>query len=261
MKIAGISGNSAQAVKEAAMALENRYDAGLLSLVALNAESLESLIEHARIVSEIIPVIGFYLQPAVGGRVLPYEFWKSFASLKNVIGIKMAPFNRYATLDVIRGVADSGRADQLALYTGNDDTIVTDLITPFPGSPGGSPMRITGGLLGHWGVWTSSAVKIYDRCCEIVKKGEPVPQEFLTLASQVTDMNAAVFDPMHGFAGCIPGIHEVLRRQGLFQGTWCLNPHETLSPGQSEELTRVIELYPHLVDDDFVAENLSIWRA
>ena len=211
----------------------------------------------------IIPVIGFYLQPAVGGRVLPYEFWRGLADIENVVAIKIAPFNRYRTLDVVRAVAESGRSDDIALYTGNDDNIVIDLLTEFAVRTAGGlkRLRIAGGLLGHWSVWTSRAVDLLKTARELSAAGAPIPQSLLTLAQEVTDANAAVFDAAHGFAGCIPGIHEVLHRQGLLEGTWCLNPEETLSPGQAEEIDRVCRSYPHLGDDEFVKERLAEWLA
>ncbi len=214
-----------------------------------------------RAVADAIPVIGFYLQPAVGGRILPYEFWRALAEIENVIAIKMAPFNRYRTLDVVRAVAESGRPGDIALYTGNDDNIVVDLLTEYAvrTATGERRLRIAGGLLGHWSVWTRRAVELLAEAHRLSALGSPVPQSMLTLAQEVTDANAAVFDAANGFAGCIAGIHEVLRRQGLLEGTWCLNPEERLSPGQAEELDRVCRSYPHLTDDDFVRENLKLW--
>jgi len=250
--VAGIAGSTLQAVKEAELAKSLGYHAGLLSLGALRDASVSQLIAHARAVASIIPVFGFYLQPAVGGRVLPYAFWREFAAIDNVVAIKMAPFNRYQTLDVVRAVAESGRAGEIALYTGNDDNIVADLLTPF--RFGGQTVRIVGGLLGHWAVWTRRAVEVLDR----VHK-EPQWPGWLTLASEITDSNAAFFDVANQFSGCIAGIHEVLRRQGLLQGRWCLNPAEDLSPGQLEEIYRVYAAYPYLNDDDFVRQHLDGW--
>ena len=204
------------------------------------------MIAHCREIAQIIPIVGFYLQPAVGGKVLPRSFWRKFAEIENVVAIKIAPFNRYQTLDVIHAVKDSGRTD-IALYTGNDDNIVLDLISPYP-------VRIVGGLLGHWSVWTQKAVELLTKC-----HSEPVSPEMLRLASEVTDSNAAFFDAANGFAGCIAGLHEILRRQGLLEGIWCLDEHETLSPGQLAEIDRVCAAYPHLSDDDFVAEHLDEW--
>ena len=206
---------------------------------------------HVRAIAGIIPVFGFYLQPSVGGRILPYEFWRGFAEIDNVVAVKIAPFNRYQTLDVVRAVAESGR--DIALYTGNDDNIVLDLLTPF--RFGGRTLRITGGLLGHWAVWTRCAVELLERvhACTTLDEG------WLTLSAEVTDSNAALFDPQHQFHGCIAGIHEVLRRQGLLEGRWCLNPNEDLSPGQMEEIDRVCRAYPHLTDDSFVREHLDAW--
>jgi len=252
VRIAGIVGPTAQAVKEAGFAAGCGYHAGLLSLAALRDASVPQLVEHVRAVASIIPVFGFYLQPAVGGRILPYAFWREFAAIDNVVAIKMAPFNRYQTLDVVRAVAESGRADDIALYTGNDDNIVADLLTPFAFA--GRTVRIVGGLLGHWAVWTRRAVELLERIHR-----EPDCPGWLARGVEVTDSNAAFFDTANQFAGCIAGLHEVLRRQGLLEGRWCLNPSEDLSPGQLEEIDRVYRAYPHLNDDDFVRENLDRW--
>lgn len=262
VRIAGICGNTAQAVAEADFAASAGYHAGLLSLAALKNATDDELIAHCRTVAEAIPVIGFYLQPSVGGRALPYSFWRRFAEIKNVVAIKMAPFNRYQTLDVVRAVVESGRED-IALYTGNDDNIVTDLLTPFRFQVDGEwrTRRIVGGLLGHWAVWTKKAVELLSKCQELSLKNRPVSPEMLTLAQQTTDCNAAFFDAANGYHGCIAGIHEVLRRQGLLEGIWCLDPNETLSPGQKEEIERVYEAYPGLNDDAFVKANLVRWLA
>jgi dihydrodipicolinate synthase/N-acetylneuraminate lyase len=250
--VAGIVGRTGQAVKEAEQAADLGYHTGLLSLGAMASATVPELLDHARAVARVIPLFGFYLQPAVGGRVLPYEFWRAFVEIENVVAIKMAPFNRYQTLEVIRAVAESGRAGEIALYTGNDDNILLDLLTPF--RFGGTTVRIAGGLLGHWAVWTRRAVELLEQA----KAGEPAAG-CLTLATEITDANAALFDAANGFHGCIAGIHEVLRRQGLLAGRWCLNPNEDLSPGQKEEIDRVCGAYPHLNDDDFVRENLDGW--
>ena len=253
LKIAGICGPTAQAVGEASLARELGYDIGLLSLAALKEAGEDALIAHARAVGEVLPLFGFYLQPAVGGRVLPYSFWRRFAEIPAVVGIKMAPFNRYQTIDVMRAVAESGRGGEIALYTGNDDTIVLDLLTEY--RFGDVRLRIAGGLLGHWSVWTRKAVELLE---EIHRASGPTP-ELLTRAIQVTDSNAAFFDAANGFAGCIAGLHEVLRRQGLMEGTWCLDPHEGLSPGQVAEIDRVYRAYPHLNDDSFIAQYRDLW--
>ena len=260
IRIAGICGKTRQAVAEAQLARELGYHIGLLSLAALKAADDDELILHARTVAREIPVLGFYLQPAAGGRLLGYRFWRRFAEIPGVVGVKIAPFNRYQTLDVIRAVAASGRAADLALYTGNDDNIVLDLLTEFvvPAEPGEVRLRFAGGLLGHWSCWARKAVGLLDEC-QRTRGGADVPARLLTLAAQVTDCNAAFFDAANGFAGCIAGIHEVLRRQGLLEGTWCLDPEETLSPGQAEEIGRVHQAYPHLHDDEFVAAHRDDW--
>lgn len=254
VKIAGVCGGTNQAVREAELARQLGFDAVLLSMGGLKELSNNELVEHARAVAGVIPVIGFYLQPSVGGRLLSYEFWREFAQIENVVAIKMAPFNRYQTIDVLRGVIDSGRASDIALYTGNDDNILIDLLTQW--NFGGETVRIVGGLLGHWAVWTSKAVEhlALARSCD-----RRISAEVLTLAQQITDANAAFFDPRHNFAGCIAGIHEVLRRQGLLQGTWCLDEHESLSAGQNEEIDRVYGAYPDLSDDAFVQAHLHEW--
>ncbi len=254
VKIAGVCGDRKQAVREAELACELGYDAVLLSMGGLKDLSNSDLVEHARAVAGVVPVIGFYLQPSVGGRLLSYEFWREFAQIENVVAIKMAPFNRYQTIDVLRGVADSGRASDISLYTGNDENILIDLLTRW--NFGGNTLRIVGGLLGHWAVWTSKAV---EHLAFAKSSDGQIPVGSLTLAHRITDANAAFFDPQHNFAGCIAGIHEVLRRQGLMQGTWCLGEHESLSPGQSEEIDRVCSAYPDLSDDAFVHAHLDDW--
>jgi dihydrodipicolinate synthase/N-acetylneuraminate lyase len=255
--VAGVIGRTSQAVEEAQIARELGYELGLLGLGALAKASDSELIAHCRAVADVIPIFGFYLQPAVGGRVLGYSFWRAFAEIENVWAIKIAPFNRYATIDVVRAIVDAGR-DDIALYTGNDDSIVNDLLSPFAV---GSPPRqrwVAGGLLGQWAVWTRRAVEMLDRI-KAARTGSIQAMDLLAQGTALTDANAAVFDAANGFAGCIPGIHEVLRRQGLLDGTWCLDPHESLSPGQAEEIDRVCRDYPFLTDDDFVAENLDRW--
>jgi dihydrodipicolinate synthase/N-acetylneuraminate lyase len=254
--IAGVCGRTTQALREAEFARSLGYDAVLLSLGAMASASIDELIEHCKAVAAVIPVIGFYLQPAVGGRVLPFEFWTRLAEIPNVVAIKVAPFNRYQTLDVVRAIASTGRSSEIALYTGNDDNIVVDLLTRF--DFGKTSARIVGGLLGHWAVWTRSSVLLFRLLAEA---GDRIETELLTLAQQVTDMNAAIFDPANNFRGCIPGIHEVLRRQGLLAGRWCLEPEEELSPGQAGEIDRVCRMYPRLTkaDDDLINQNLSDW--
>ena len=256
VRISGVCGKTAQAASEAAMVRDLGFHAGLLSLAAMKEASEDGLIAHCRAVAEIIPIVGFYLQPAVGGRALPYSFWRRFAEIENVVAIKMAPFNRYQTIDVVRAVAESGR-DDIALYTGNDDNIVMDLVTPYRFQ--GTERRIGGGLLGHWSVWVKKAVELLDECHAIAARGGDLPREILMRNIEVTDCNAAFFDTAHAFAGCIAGLHEVLRRQGLLEGIWCLDPNECLSPGQAEEIDRVYRAYPHLNDDAFVAEHRDEW--
>jgi dihydrodipicolinate synthase/N-acetylneuraminate lyase len=261
LKVAGVCGRTPQALREAGFARNAGYHACLLSLTALKESSVPELLAHCREVAAILPVIGFYLQPSVGGRALPYAFWREFAEIPNVLAIKMAPFNRYQTLDVVRAVCDAGREGEIVLYTGNDDNIVVDLLTEYRIVTAAGPRtaRIVGGLLGHWGVWTRRAVELLAECQAIVRAGGVVPAAMLTRAIEVTDANAAFFDAANGYAGCIPGIHEVLRRQGLLPGTWCLNPRERLSPGQSEEIDRVCAAYPLMNDDTFVAAHRDEW--
>jgi hypothetical protein len=254
VKIGGVCGKRDQALGEAGLAAELGYDAVLLSLAHLKSEENSALLDHVRSVASLIPIVGFYLQPSVGGRVLNYEFWRRFSEIENVVAIKIAPFNRYQTIDVVRAVAHSGRAKDIALYTGNDDNILIDLLTQF--DTGGEPVRIVGGLLGHWAVWTKTAVS---HLALAKQHSNDIPARHLTLAQQITDSNAALFDPAHQFRGCIPGIHEILRRQGLLEGRWCLDAEEELSPGQMEEIDRVCRLYPHLQDDSFVREHLDEW--
>ena len=258
--IAGLVGRTAQAMQEAQIARDLGYHAGLLSLAALKGTHEDELIAHAQAVAREIPLVGFYLQPAVGGLLLPVPFWRRFAEIENVVAIKIAPFNRYRTLDVVRGVVEAGAADRVTLYTGNDDHIVLDLLTPFPaGANGGKTVvRIKGGLLGHWSVWVKRAVELLERIHASVASGA-IPANLLALDAQVTDCNAAIFDVANDFHGVIAGCHEILRRQGLLAGTWCLDPHETLGPGQKEEIDRVCAAYPHLNDDAFVRANLERW--
>lgn len=261
IRIAGVIGRTEQAVHEAGLALENGYHAVLLGLAAFSDADHDTIIAHCEAVAAIIPVIGFYLQPAVGGRRLEIDFWRRLARIENVIAIKMAPFNRYQTLDVVRAVAESGRAGDIALYTGNDDNILIDLLSEYAFRVGDQIIRkrIVGGLLGHWAVWTGKAVELLNDIH--AGKYDHDTQRALTLAHQITDSNAAFFDSANHFAGCIVGLHEVLYRQGLLEGLWVLNPEERLSPGQSEEIDRVYQAYPHLNDDAFVKENLERWLA
>lgn len=248
--IAGVVGHTAQARSEAEIAAALGYDAALLSVGAWKDESEDEILDHCRVISDIIPLFGFYLQPAVGGRVLSHRFWREFAEIQNVWAIKIAPFNRYQTIDVVRAVVEAGR-DDIALYTGNDDNIVADLLTPFPVSVGGTTVLrwIDGGLLGQWAVWTRAAVSLLAAVKEARVTGEYSPS-LLSYGAALTDANSAVFDVANNFAGCIAGIHEVLRRQGLLDGTWCLDPNEDLSPGQAEEITRVMRSYSEVTDEE-----------
>jgi hypothetical protein len=261
IKVAGIVGPTEQAIKEAETAAGLGYDLGLLSVGGLDIFSEKELIKRAEKVMEIIPVFGFYLQPAAGGRLLSFDFWKDFAQLPNVQAIKIAPFNRYQTLDVVRAVCYSPRFQEIALYTGNDDSIIVDLLTKYKFNVDGElrEKEIVGGLLGHWAVWSKKAVELLNEIKQIKRSGETVPAEILSKGIAVTDTNAVLFDAAHGFAGCIPGIHEVLRRQGLLEGTWCLNPAEVMSDGQSDEIDRMYRDYPDLHDDEFVKQNLNEW--
>jgi len=261
--IAGVCGPTAEARREAELAAALGYDAALLSLAALRDADNAVVLDHCRRVAEIIPIVGFYLQPAVGGRILDRAFWRGFLEIDRVVAIKVAPFDRYRTLDVVVALAESGRAD-VALYTGNDDAIVADLLTPFPAGDDGRRLHFSGGLLGQWAVWTRSAVDLLNRCLAITRASQPGstsedPQQLLALGAELTDVNAALFDPVHQFAGCLPGIHEVLRRQGLLAGRWCLDPLEELSPGQLAAIDRVLVRYQHLADDSFVREHLDRW--
>jgi len=267
VRIGGICGKTTQAVAEAELLKRLGYHAGLLSLAALATASEAALVDHVRVVSERLPVIGFYLQPAVGGRALSYAFWRRlFETVGGVVAVKIAPFNRYQTLDVVRAVIDAGR-DDVALYTGNDDNIVLDLLTPFrdmscdssASQTRGTSRRIVGGLLGHWSVWTQGAVKMQADLRRRALAGDQLPPEVLTLAAEVTDCNAAFFDAANGFKGCIAGLHAVLHRQGLLNNILCLDESEDLSPGQMQEIERVHRAYPHLNDDAFVRENLDAW--
>jgi dihydrodipicolinate synthase/N-acetylneuraminate lyase len=247
-------------VREAELARSLGYHAGLVSLAAFKQDSEDAMVAHCARVAEVLPVVGFYLQPAAGGRLASFSFWRKFAEIPNVVAIKIAPFNRYQTIDVIRAIVEAGR-DDIALYTGNDDTIVADLLTPwsFVRADGTRvSRRIVGGLLGHWGVWTKRACELLDEI-KRARTGATMDAKWLERAIAVTDMNAALFDAANGFRGCITGILEVLRRQGLVPSINCLNPHEVLSPGQAEELTRVAKNYPELTDDEFVAANREAW--
>ena len=261
IRVAGLCGGTKQAVAEAALARDHGYHAGLLSLAALPDATNDALIAHCRAVADVIPLFGFYLQPSVGGRVLPPLFWRRFAEIEGVVAVKIAPFNRYQTLDVIRAVAES-RRDDIALYTGNDDSIVYDLLTSYRIETEQGPVerRIVGGLLGHWSVWTGGAVDLLGKCQTAAIAGA-IPSELLRISAQVTDANAVLFDAANNFRGCIAGIHEVLHRQGLLAGTWCLDPDEGLSPGQADEIDRVHRAYPEMNDDAFVAAHRDEWMS
>ena len=260
--VAGICGPTEQALNEVKIAKELDYDLALVSMGSLPGLSEEDHLQRIAAVAEEIPVCGFYLQPAVGGRVFSFNFWKALADIPGVVAIKMAPFNRYQTIDVVRAVCQSERRDQIAIYTGNDDNIVNDLLTTYRFNIDGKQIekKVVGGLLGHWAVWTKKAVEMLEEIKK-VRDNKDIAAEWLTTNIEVTETNAAFFDSANQFAGCIPGIHEVLRRQGLLQGTWCLNPNEVMSPGQSEEIDRMYNHYPHLNDDAFVAKHLQKWLA
>lgn len=260
-RVAGVVGKTSQAVQEAETLKSLGYHAALLGVAAFKTASNDEIIAHCEKVAEIMPVIGFYLQPAVGGRKLDVHFWRRFAAIPNVMAIKMAPFNRYQTFDVVRGVAESGRSSEISLYTGNDDNILVDLLSKYEVDVNGKKIKlpIVGGLLGHWAVWTQKAVQLL----QMVQAGsfEHETSEALTLAHQITDANAAFFDADNDFSGVIAGIHEVLRRQGLLEGVWLLNENEQLSPGQKVEIDRVYKAYPHLNDDDFIRTHIDKWMA
>ncbi|WP_257349035.1 dihydrodipicolinate synthase family protein [Pseudalkalibacillus decolorationis] len=263
IKIAGICGSTSQAIKEAYLAKELGYDLGLVSMGGLDDWSEEELLIRLEEIVKIIPIFGFYLQPSVGGRKLSYDFWRKTADIPGVVAIKIAPFNRYQTLDVVRAVCESERRDDIALYTGNDDNIIVDLLTTyrFVINEKIIEKKMVGGLLGQWAVWTKKAVELLEELKKFQENKETslTFQELLKRNIEMTDVNAAFFDVNNQFAGCISGIHEVLRRQGLLEGRWCLNPIETLSKGQIEEIDRVYKQYPHLNDDGFVKQNLSAW--
>jgi hypothetical protein len=266
LMIAGVCGTTSQALAEAAQAVSHGYDAALVSMAALAGADNGAMLEHCRQLSDVIPVVGFYLQPLVGGRVLDRKFWRGFLDLERVVAIKVAPFDRYRTWDVVAALIESGRTD-VALYTGNDDSIVADLLTPFNARDGDArpALHFSGGLLGQWAVWTRRAVELLQRC-RALRRGDNLRSDhealrLLATGADLTDANGALFDAANQFAGCIPGIHEVLRRQGLLAGRWCLDPHEELSAGQMAEIDRVCSQYPHLADDSFVREHLDRWTA
>lgn len=262
IKVAGVSGDTHQAVRETGICEELGYDMVLVSTNGLGNFSENALLERARKIAKIMPVFGFYLQPAVGGRILSYDFWRAFSEIENVHAIKMAPFNRYQTLEVVRAVCASSRNNEIALYTGNDDNIVADLLTTYEVQVNGTAIQkgIVGGLLGHWAVWTKKAVELLDDIHQIKRSGSAIPKKWMTLNAAITDVNAAFFDAANNFQGCIAGIHEVLRRQGLLKGIWCLDTKEDLSKGQIEEIDRVYRDYPELNDDIFVKNNLQRWE-
>lgn len=261
VKVAGIVGPTETALREAELAVKHGYHLGLVSMGGLATYSEKELIKRAEAIAETIPVFGFYLQPAVGGRILSYEFWRDFADITNVQAIKVAAFNRYQTLDVVRAVCGSSRRDQIALYTGNDDNIIADLITPYRFAINNEIVekRFVGGLLGHWAVWTKKSVELFHEIKRVLNKDDKSQlQELLSQGIAVTDMNAVIFDAANSFRGCIAGIHEVLRRQGLMEGTWCLSPEEKLSAGQAEEIDRIYKMYPQLTDDEFARQFSEI---
>jgi len=258
--IAGLAGRTDQAIEEARTAVRLGYHIGLLNVAALKGESEDAILEHAEAVAREMPLFGFYLLPEVGGVRLSADFWRRFAAIDNVVGIKIAPFNRYGTVDVVRGVVEARAEDRVTLYTGNDDHIVLDLLTPYSFARDGERVTVhmRGGLLGHWAFWTRRAVELLDHIHAAIGRGI-VDIDLLALDARTTDANGAVYDGENDLRGCIPGVHEILRRQGLLEGIWCLNPDETLSPGQSEQIDRVLAAYPDLNDDEFVRANLARW--
>ena len=262
VKVAGVCGKTEQAVKEATLAKKYGYDAVLLSPGGLNSLSEDELVKRTKAVAEVMPVIGFYLQTAVGGRHFSFEYWQKICEIPNVVAIKAAPFNRYMSLDIARAAALSTRSDEITLYTGNDDNIVIDLLTTYKFDVNGKRYEkgFEGGLLGHWSVWTKRAVELFERC-KNEKTNGTISSEMLTLANAVTDSNAVLFDGANAFAGCIPGLHYVLKKQGLMKSLNCINPNEVLSPGQDTEIERIYAMYPNLVDDEFVKENIESWKA
>ena len=261
VKVAGISGRTATALEQAETARRLGYHFGIASMAAFRGAMEQEMIHHMRELAKVMPMFGFYLLTGVGGIHLPYSFWRELVEIENVVGIKIAPFDRYGTVDVARALADSGRDNEITLYTGNDDSILYDFLTPYRFGPPESArtVRIRGGLLGQWGCWTKRAVELHERLLGIIASGESIPPELLTLSAQITDANAALFDPAHNYSGSIPGVNEILRRQGLLEGIWTLKRDEVLSPGQLEEIDRVCAAYPHLTDDDFVRQNLDRW--
>ncbi|MEG0911472.1 MAG: dihydrodipicolinate synthase family protein [Ruthenibacterium sp.] len=261
VRVAGVCGEIAQAVKEAALCKKLGYTAVLLSPGGVGHLTEAEMLTRTAAVADIMPVIGFYLQPAAGGRIFTFDYWKKLAAIENVVAIKCASFNRYTTIDVVRAVAECPRGHEITLYTGNDDNIVVDLLTEYKFEINGKSVtrRFEGGLLGHWSVWTKSAVELFERL-KIAAKEPMISQELLTLAAEVTDTNAVLFDACNNFRGCIAGLHEVLRRQGLMKGIWCLNPEETMSVGQAQEIDRIYRMYPHLNDDAFIQKNIENWK-
>ncbi len=261
IRVAGICGDTKQAVQESKLAVKHGYHIGLLSLSAFQESTNQTMIDHAKAIADHIPVMGFYLQPSVGGRILNYRFWTKFLEIPNVCSVKIAPFNRYQTIDVLRALVDVNRENDIALYTGNDDNIVMDLLTEHVFYREKKPVsiHIVGGLLGHWAVWTKKAVDLLNEIHQIKASGNTIPKAMLTRAIQVTDSNAAFFDAANGFTGCIAGLHEVLFRQGMMSGRWCIDPNEGLSTGQLQEIDRIYASYPHLCDDDFVIKNIENW--
>lgn len=263
LKVAGINGRLESAVRQTKLARDLGYDVAIVSMAALGGSLDREMVHHMSEIAAIIPVFGFYLLTGVGGIHLPYRFWREMVEIENIYGIKIAPFDRYGTVDVVRAVVNAGRENDITLYTGNDDSIIHDLVTPFTfdGPRGPRTVHIKGGLLGQWACWTKTAVELLGRVQAWQGSGEPLPREWLTLGAEITDANAAIFDAAHRFAGSIPGVNEILRRQGLLEGVWTLKPDEVLAPGQAEEISRIYAAYPHLNDDAFVAANLARWLA
>lgn len=265
IKVAGVSGTPEQAVAEAQLAADLGYDLALV--IPGGSKTEDELLEKVRLVSSVIPVFGFYLQPAVGGMPLSFKFWRILSDIEGVAAIKIAPFDRYRTFDVMRGVLMSERCSEIALYTGNDDNIVADLFASLSAVVGGEKreVRFVGGLLGQWAVWTRRAVSTL-AMVKRARKGGLVPAEMRELfeeAGEMTEANAVIFDATNDFKGSIAGIGEVLRRQGLTANSKTLESRDSLSPGQSREIEEMLIRHPslHTEDDEMIRQRLDQWLA